>query len=286
IDDEYVGPDCALIRPEYCYPQAGRTSLQSCRAVFVETFHDPEYLQAKLKLPDWNHDAIRKVLELHAENEDRQPSSDGETTSTQEERGESSTLHQGQIKLVTRYERGKKGRWITFAPDYDCELYLRDIQNPHESGRIPIVFKYAMPLIDSIWGMGDVERGESLQKAVDTSVNMNLDFGKFKLYPPMWYKDGVNKSQLRYEPYAKWKLPNKWGEDAGFVSTGAQSSQEFQIVYQFLKGALLNQNGTTDTTISSQDKMPGYGRTPEALQQIERRENARANRLLAELEIE
>lgn len=273
IDDEYVGPDATLLDPRYCFPEAGRTSLQSCQRVYVESYHNREWLEARKSLPEWDSAAIDKILKATESN--AMPANDpSDTTPLQEERGQGADLHKGQIKLVTMYERGKEGRWITFAPDPEC-VVLRNIQNPHESGRIPVVFKYAMPLIDSIWGMGDIERGESLQKAVDTAVNLNLDFGKFKLYPPMWYTDGQNKSQLRYEPNAKWKLSAPWGQSAGFVNPGGQSSNEFQIMYQFLKGALLNQNGTTDATISSDDKIPGQGKTPQALERIEKRENAR-----------
>lgn len=274
IDDEYIGPDATLIHPNHCFPQVGRLSLNSCRRVYVETFHDPEYLKSKMKLEGWNAKVIAKILKDFDENS--QPSSDGsEQTHLQNDRGEDNDLHKGQIKLVTCYERGAAGRWVTFAPDFDCEDNLRDIQNPHQSGRIPIVFKYAMPLIDSIWGMGDVERGESLQRAIDTAINLGLDFTKFKIFPPMWYTQGVNKSQLRYEPSAKWNLPGPWGTSAGFVSHNTNSTNESQMVYQFLKGALLNQNGTTDTTISADAKMPGYGKTPDALKQLEKRENAR-----------
>lgn len=272
IDDEYTGPDFRLIDPRYCYPQSGRTSLHSCEKVYIVTFHSREYLESRAKISDWKGEAIKGILDKMDEDATPDGTAEG-ATDLQQERNEAATLHKGQIRLVTMYQRGKKGRWITFAPDYNYEV-LRDIKNPHESGRIPVVFKYAMPLIDSIWGMGDVERGASLQRAIDTVVNLNLDMAKFKLYPPMWYRDGVTPQQLRYEPGAKWKTTNGQN-DFGFVQTGAGPTNEFQAVYQFLKGAMLNQNGTTDTTISAQDKMPGYGRTPQALDQLEKRENAR-----------
>ena len=272
IDDEYVGPDARLIDPRYCYPQVGRTSLNSCDRVYIVTFHGKSYLEARKKFDDWQGGVIDDILGKL--DEDSQPDGTSENaTDLQQSREENANLHKGQVRLVTMFERGTKGRWITFAPDYDYQI-LRDIPNPHESGRIPVVFKYAMPLIDSIWGMGDVERGASLQRAIDTVVNLNLDFTKFKIFPPMWYKDGTNIGQLRYEPGARWKL-NNGGNDIGFLNPNASSTNEFQAIYQFLKGGLLNQNGTTDTTISSEDKLPGYGRTPQALDQLQKRENAR-----------
>ena len=273
VDEDYVGPDFRVINPTECFPQVGNTSLNDCDAVYIVTYHSKRYLQSRMKFKDWNRASIQTILNKATEK--HQPSDAKETTTNlQQERGEATTLHQGHIALVTRYERGKNGRWITFAPDFENAI-VRNIKNPHESGRIPVVFKYAIPLIDSLWGMGDVERGASLQRAIDTSVNLNLDFSKFKIFPPMWYKgDAVDPSLMRYEPGGKIRTANGQS-DFGFVNPGASPSNEFQATYQFLKGALLNQNGTTDTTISASDGLPGFGRTPEALSKLEKRENAR-----------
>ena len=186
VDEDYVGPDFRVINPTECFPQVGNTSLNDCDAVYIVTHHSKRYLQSRMKFKDWNRAAVQTILNKVTEK--HQPSDTKETTTNlQQERGEAATLHQGQITLVTRYERGKNGHWITFAPDFE-NIVVRNIKNPHESGRIPVVFKYAIPLIDSLWGMGDVERGASLQRAIDTTVNLNLDFSKFKIFPPMWYK--------------------------------------------------------------------------------------------------
>lgn len=274
VDDEYVGPDWTILDPRYVFPQAGRLSIQRCQFIFIESYHNKEYLQSKLKQEGWNTKNINFVLANYKDG--AMPDNSRRITNLQMDRGQTADLHKGEIQLITKYERGKSGHWVTFAPQYD-NLVVRDIPNPHKNGRLPIVFKFCFPLIDSIWGMGDVERGESLQKAVDTYVNLSMDFAKFKLYPPMWYTDGVAASNLRYEPAAKWKLPNGQNS-AGFFEVSGDFTEEFSNGYQFLKGALVNQNGTTQTDVpGGSDGQPQQGKTPQALQDNNARENSRDN---------
>src|SRR5690606_22780304 len=59
-------------------------------------------------------------------------------------RQRSSQAVTGEVCLVTRYEAGPEGRWITFAPDYGC-IILRNIPNPHQNGKIPFKIKYSQP---------------------------------------------------------------------------------------------------------------------------------------------
>lgn len=272
VDEEYVGPDWRVLDPRYVYPQAGRLSPNDCRKVFVSAYQDTEFLKSKLGQKGWNDDVLNQLIgEL---SDDYMPDNVWKVTNLESDRGQTVDLHKGQIELVTQYERGKKGRWITFAPDFGG-LVLRDIPNPHESGCIPIVFKYCMPIMDSIWGMGHVERGASLQKAIDTYVNMAMDFAKFKLYPPILYTDGANMSQKRYEPGAKWKVPNM--DAVQFLPVSGDYTQEFTSGYQFLKGALMNQNAANDTTIPTGQPDQQQGKTPEAIQDQNQGENTGDN---------
>lgn len=273
VDDEYVGPDWDLLDPRYCFPQAGRLSPNMCHHIFVSSYQDKHWLKAKLNQKGWNNGAIRKLLsEL---NDDYMPDNVWKYSNLEMDRGQTIDLHKGQAEIVTKYERGKGGHWITFVPDFG-DLILRDIPNPHKSGRIPIVFKYCMPLLDSIWGMGYAERGASLQKAVDTFVNMAMDFAKFKLYPPILYTEGSNMNQNRYEPAAKWKVQDI-NNSVGFMRVDGSYSEEFQGGYQFLKGSLLNQNHANDTTIPTNSPDNQQGKTPEAIQKQTQGENTGDN---------
>jgi hypothetical protein len=269
VDDEYTGPDWDVLDPRYVFPQSGRLSPNMCHSMFVASYQGRDFLKGKLGQKGWNDKEINVLLsEL---TEDYMPDNVWKVTNLQNDRGQTIDLHKGQAEIVTKYERGKGGHWITFAPGFD-NMILRDIPNPHKSGKIPIVFKYCFPLLDSIWGMGHVERGASLQKAVDTYVNMAMDFAKFKLYPPILYAEGVNITQLRYEPAAKWKVPNT--DAVSFMEISGNYTQEFQNGYQFLKGALMNQNGANDTSIPADGSDNQQGKTPQAIQDHQQTEDS------------
>ena len=275
VDDEYIGPDWRVLDPRYVFPQAGRLSPNDCQKIYVSSYRGREWFKSKLGKKGWNDKAINQILsEL---TDDYLPDNIWKITNLQNDRGQTIDLHKGQAEVITCYERGKKGQWTTFVKGFG-DLIIRDIPNPHNSGCIPIVFKYCMPLLDSIWGLGYVERGASLQKAVDTYVNMAMDFAKFKLYPPMWYREGFNASSNRYEPGAKWKA-NGGQDDFGFVEINQNYTQEFQNGYQFLKGALMNQNHSQDTTVqggaNSADSQ--QGKTPTAIDKNSERENTGDN---------
>lgn len=271
IDDEYIGPDWTVVDPRYVFPQGGKLSFQRCKYVFIEAYHNLDYVKSKKGQAGWNQEALNYIISNYKEGS--QPDNSRRTTNLQMDRGQTTDLHKGEIQLVTKYERGKNGHWITFAPQYDNKI-VRDISNPHESGRLPVVFKFCFPLLDSLWGMGDVERGQSLQNAIDSFVNLSMDFAKFKLYPPLLYGTGVNASQLRYEPAAKWKV-NK--DDVAFMELSGNYSQEMTNGVQFLKGALQTQNGTTNTDVTSAQGNLDQGKTPEAIAKNNAKENSRDN---------
>ena len=269
-DADYVGPDCRLLNPNYVYPQAGRLSPADCDYIFVDQFFAPHKIKNMLGKDGWNGKAIKEILEQVKSSS--KPDTTDQETNTQVERGENDDLHTGQIKLVTKYVRGADKEWVTFAPDYGNKI-VRTIKNPFSSGRIPVVFKYAMPMIDSFWGMGDIERGESLQRAIDSSLNLGIDYMKIMLFPPTMFPSDANLSQYPMQPGAKWKVSS--GGEPKPLQLSNMPPQIQQQLYQAFKGSILNQNGTTDTTISGNDKMPGYGKSPEALKQLDARENAR-----------
>lgn len=269
-DDNYIGPDCRLIDPRYVFPQAGILSPNDAEYIFVEDFYTKRKLTEKIGKFGWEEASITEILERLSN--ESQPDTDNQTTNIQNDRGESKSLFAGQIKLVTKYKKGYGSEWVTFAPDFG-DLVVRKIKNLSPSGRIPIVFKLSFPLLDSFYGLGDVERGESLQKGIDSSVNMGFDAGLFNVRPIVIFDKTLNTSQFPFVPGAKWrKNPSESIDTFKPVSNAAEITQS---QYQFMKAALLNQYGTTDTTISATDKLPGFGKTPDALKKLDEREKSR-----------
>lgn len=280
IDDEYVGPDCWLIPIRNWIPQRGKVSIQDSDYNHVESMVSVRWLEDKLdsKLGDWNKSVLKEIIKK---------AKDG-TTSKKESRDESyveqdrdqdpktQTGKAAQVKIVTRYEASKDGKWTTFCPEYDNKV-IRDIPNPHKNGKIPIVLKYCFPLVDSIYGLGDFERGKTLQYAMDSLINLYLDGVKMSIFPPtIMNPNGIVPSSIRYSPGARW-LENMTNSIRPY-NTSPQGLSTFQSTYSFLIGSMLNQNGTTDTAANSESTSdPGFGKTPQALQMLQARENTRDN---------
>lgn len=277
-DDEYTGPDCWLLRPQDVLPQPGQTSPQECEWIMVSTIRNVSFLRGKEGKHGWNAKGIKEILDHIKEGTRPAVKDDGDFKSQiQEER---TNLEQGttkQIQLVTKYVRGKKGKWITFAPEF-ASIIVREIDNPHDSGKIPIVWKSAFPILDSIYGIGDYERGGTIQKAIDTFTNLNLAKEKLRTFPPTKVNTGggVVLSSIRMQANAKWKMTDMSAVQP--YQFGADSSNSFQTTYPFLKGALFNMMGTNDTTLTADNSLSSeYGKTPEALKQQQQRESTRDN---------
>ena len=279
IDDDYVGPDCWIIPIRNWTPQRGKLSMEDCDYTHVDNYVSKKWLEKKAeqKSGGWKASAIKKLINNIDSSSTRQKYD--ESSYVERDRNTDKIPQKGkhsQIKLTTRYERGMDGKWITFAPDYDGEI-IRELDNPHKDGKIPVVLKYCFPLIDSIYGLGDFERGKTIQYAMDSLINLYLDGVKMSVFPPtVMNPTGVVPSSIRYSPGAKWleNIPNSIRTH----NVSPQGLTTFQSTYSFLIGSLLNQNGTTDTAQNSEATSdPGFGKTPQALKMLESRESSRDN---------
>lgn len=284
IDDEYIGPDFWILPARNFIPQPNKNSIRDCDWVMVSTMVSVSYLQAIVKRDKtaWDKQNVQHLIDAVIAG--ATPSKDVDSSQQSEVENQRTTgWSQGdtgpgnRVELITQYQKGKDGRWITFARDHKDIGVLRDIPNPHKNGRIPIVARQCFPLIDSIWGLGDFERGITLQKAKDSLINLYLDGVKLSIFPPLKIDvANATMSTIKIQAGARWlmKDPNAVTQ----FTPSAAGLETFQGTYQFLTGALLNQFGTTNTAISAeQGGNPAYGKTPSAIDFQQEREMARDN---------
>lgn len=278
VSDNYIGPYAQLIDPRMFLPQPGRNSIGESDWALVSTLVSIKYLQSIVdrKSTSWNQDNIKKVIEAANKGTPSRindAEKDPQASSNRYTRGESAT---GQIELVTRYEAGEDGHWITIAPDFhDCGI-LRDIPNPHKSGKIPVVMRHCFPLMNSIYGLGDFERGIKIQKAKDSFLGLRLEFAKNLVFPSMKVNlQNVTPSTVRHGAGNKIYVTDMNNSVEYFTPTGS-ANNEFQSTYATLNSIQQNQFGTTTTDVSSENSAnPSMGKTPEALKLQSQRENAR-----------
>lgn len=287
VDDEYIGPDFFIVLPRNFYPQPGKNSIRDCDWVMISTIQSVSYLESIAKKDaektSWNVANVKEVIKQAKTGTVPKRDIDSSQKSGIENArtfgrpfGDKGSA--ARIELVTKYEKGKNGRWITFAPDFKDAGILRDIPNPHKNGRIPVVMRQCFPLADSIWGLGHFELGITLQKAKDSLINLYLDGVKMAIFPPIKIDPtNVTMSTIRMEAGARWLM-----KDPNAITThdshGGGALQNFQGTYQFITSALLNQWGSNSQQISKQESgNPSLGKTPQAIQAQQEREDALVN---------
>ncbi len=269
IRDDYVGPDYYMVAPRDFIPQPNKFSLNDCEYVFITNTVSRKWLMDRRG--SWNGEALAKVL-AQSKGKGVSPSTDRQSyaQSTWGSDFDESAEDNRQVQLITKYT---PDRWVTFALDYPDVPALRDIENPHKNGKLPFGVKHSFPLLDRFWGLGEVEKGQSLQLAINSLINLYLDGVKYSIFPPL--KIDITKvvqSTIKIEPGAKWVVK---GQDAvDTMNVSPQGLTTFQGTYSFMIAALLNQAGTTDTTVSDATD-PGMGKTPAAVNFLQGRQNAR-----------
>lgn len=276
VEDDYIGPYATLVDPRNFLPQPGFNTVQGCDWVMISTVVSIKTLETIVKKKNTSYDvpSVKKVIEMAKKGK---PSRDDDAdkdsyTSTSRYRKDRA---EGRIELVTKYEKGEKGKWITFAPDY-AGTVIRDIPNPHKSGKIPVVMRHCFPLLNSIYGLGDYERGMKIQKAKDSLVSLFLEGAKMAVFPPKLINtSNVTLSSIKDEAGGRYYVTDMNNSVKAYEGGNARLN-EFQATYSSLHTMLMNQFGTSDTTQNAdQSANSTYGKTPQALKMLEQRENAR-----------
>ena len=269
---EYYGPDFFILNIRDVFPQPGAISIADSDWIQVSTLKSLQWIKERDKKTWKNLDKVIEGVKDSAGKTKDDMDSDRRMSSAREA---FPTLTGDKVfpkvELITEYRRDK---WITYAPDYN--VIVREIENPHNNGKLPIVAKHSFPLIDNIFGLGEFERGKSLQFAINSLINLYLDGVKMSLFPPLQINpDGVVPSTIKWGAGAKWsvKRPNV---DIQMMNMSPRGLDTFQSTYQFMVAAMLNQAGTTDTTVSKTTD-PGMGKTPQAIDFVKERESARDN---------
>lgn len=264
----YIGPDLFLLNIRDVFPQAGAISLEDSDYIYVSTLKSKEWLKSRDK-DTWKN--IDKVLKKNTGTSRSKMSTERISTrysefyNSYDEGGKENPY----IELITRYERDK---WITFDPE--SREIVREIENPHKNGELPVVSKHAFPLLDDFFGLGEIERGATLQKAVNSLINLYFDGVKMQLFPPLQINpDEVVASSIKMRPGVKMYM-DRPNQSVQAMATSDRSLQTFQSSYNFLLGALENTNGTTSTQVA-QEYNSTAGKTPQALRMQSARENTR-----------
>ena len=277
----YIGPNCWLWNPRNFVPQKGKYSIEDmeyAHAISWITKAEISNLLKQLKKDEtfakesgWNKAALSEMYDaIDSFSKDQDVN-----RSTYNERAKQDAI-KGRVQVVTRFEAGKDGRWIVFAPDMGA-IELRNIVNPHKNSRIPFVAKQSVQLMDSFYGLSDLQRAKPIQFAKDGLINFYFQGLKMNLYPPtIVNSQGILKHTVSNEPGAIWEeiIPNS----ARRLETSTAGLSTYQAVMGQMSGAIQNVYGTTTTQANAESAMSSqFGRTPQALKMQSERESSRDN---------
>ncbi|OQB07048.1 MAG: hypothetical protein BWY21_01772 [Parcubacteria group bacterium ADurb.Bin216] len=269
----YVGPDMYLLNIRDVFPQPGASSIQDSDYIIIRTWQPISYFEGLLKNKEFKN--IKEVVEKLKNKAVQKSDEDKDARESKDYPSTQVAKNTGFFEVLSMYERDKWTDYVT-----DADLVIREMKNPHDNGELPVVMKYSIPLLSDFWGMGDFERGKSMQYTLNSLWNLYLDGVKVSIFPPtLINKDYIaDLSSIKWSAAAKWlvKGPNGTSQAAQAMNLSPSGQQTFNNVYQIVTSSLLNMMGTTDTAVSAQTD-PGFGKTPEALKQQSARESARDN---------
>lgn len=262
----YVGPDCWLWNPRNLIPQQGKVSIEDMDYVTALTWISKKRLQDIIdnETTDdgWDRDALQDLI---SKGEPKTSGNDPEQDSFVERDRAPGGTKRG-ICLATRYEAGPDGEWVTFAPD-NSYIQVRKLKNPHKNGRIPFVVKYAQPLFDSFYGLGDFQRAKPLQFARDGLTNFYFANLKRNLAPGIIVNaNGVVKHTLdvtKANPVLMETIPNSIRP----MPTNTAGLSTYQGAQSNLTGSLLSLYGTQNASSPGAETLnPSQGKTPAAIE--------------------
>ncbi len=277
----YIGPNCWLWNPRNFVPQKGKYSIEDmeyAHAISWITKAEISNLLKQIKKDEtfakesgWNKSTLTEIYDAI----DNFSKDQDVNRTTYNERAKQDAI-KGRVQIVTRFETGKDGKWVVFAPDMGA-LELRNIPNPHKNGCIPFIAKQSIQLMDSFYGLSDLQRAKPIQFAKDGLINFYFQGLKMNLYPPtVVNSQGILKHTVSNEPGAIWEeiIPNS----ARRLETSTAGLSTYQAVMGQMSGAIQNVYGTTTTQANSESAMSSqFGKTPQALKMQSERESSRDN---------
>jgi len=273
----YIGPEFIPLPIRSCFPQPSATSINEADWFQVSTMRSLDWVIQQKGQKGWiNANIDNLVKQVRGESKESQSrgdvKEDWQKSFVEEEwyPEDMGDMVFPKVWLQTEYQRDK---WYVFAPKYG-NLLLRALDNPFENNELPIVAKHAFPLMDSIIGLGEFERGKTLQLAINSLINLYLDGVRYSIFPPLHIDPtSVIQPSIKWGPGEKW-LMKRPGVDVKQMQLTPLGLQTFQSTYGFMVSALLNPAGTS-TISQSTDVEPMMGRTPQALRLQAAKESAR-----------
>jgi hypothetical protein len=174
-----------------------------------------------------------------------------------------------EFAVIIRYLRDK---WTFIVPEYN--VVIRDVENPYFHGDFPIVYGCDYPYPGELYGMGEIEPVDRIQRAINAVLNQRLDNVQLVLRN-MWKirkNAGVDLHTLVSAP-------------GNIITTDDMDAVEplqvpdvtgptFVNTMNYLTSALQNGSGITDYTSGINDTSSAKNDTATGVRLIQQEANA------------
>lgn len=187
---------------------------------------------------------------------------------TQEFIGKDSTNQD--IVILTRFT---KDTWCDIVPEYG-NLVIREIENPYFHGELPIIHAVDYPYPNELYGMGEIEPIERLQRAINAVLNQRLDNVQLTLNTMWKVRKGadVDMESLISRPGNIIQTADM--DAVNPVQIPDVTGSTFVNTMTYLTSALQNGSGITDFTVGLNQNSNTINQTATGVRLIQQEANA------------
>lgn len=279
---EFDGPNFEPLNIYDCFVDPNATSLHNMRWFIYRRFKTLEELKAENDTRGVeyykNLDQLEEAYDKKEQENRASSSIGGQDTQWREHRrtmlGNQEFLGKDEsnrdIVVLTRFT--KEG-WVDMCPEYG-NLIIREVENPYFHSELPIIYAvdYAYP--NELFGMGEIEPIERIQRAINAVLNQRLDNVQMTLNT-MWKVRkgaGVDMHTLVSKPGNVVTTDDMNGVEAIQVLdvTGAT----FVQTMNYLTSSLQNGSGITDYTMGVNNESNVANKTATGAKLIQGEANA------------
>lgn len=281
---QFDGPNFEPLNIYDCFPDPNATSLHDMRWFIYRTFKTLEELERENDTRGAEYYKHLDVLREQIENrkKDRGRGSSSATAqdsnlqyrehrrimlSTQEFHGNDDT--NPEFVVLRRFTRDG---WCDFIPEYN--LVIREVQNPYFHGDLPIVHGVDYPYPGDLYGMGEIEPIDRVQRAINAVLNQRLDNVQLTLRT-MWKVQkgqGVDLHTLVSAPGNIVTTNNMNAVEP--VQVPDVTGSTFVQTMNYLTSSLQNGSGITDYTMGIDGQNNVANKTATGTRLIQQEANA------------
>lgn len=174
------------------------------------------------------------------------------------------------IVVLTRFT---KDRWCDIVPEFG-NLVIREIENPYFHGELPITYAVDYPYPNELYGMGEIEPIERLQRAINAVLNLRLDNVQLTLNTMWKVRKGadVDMDSLLSRPGNIIQTADM--DAVNPIQIPDVTGSTFVNTMTYLTSALQNGSGITDFTVGLNNSSNTVNQTATGVRLIQQEANA------------